>query len=411
MRTVLFVDDEPRVLDGLRRMLYGMRREWQMDFAEGGVKALDLLAAHPYDVVVSDMRMPGMEGSELLREVMLRYPATVRIVLSGQCDRQTVLRAVEPTHQFLTKPCDPESLKRALIRAFQRRDQLTEEWHKELVSRVVSVPSLPALHDELLNELQSPGASLRRVAEIVATDIGMTAKIMQLISTSFFGTPQRLADPVEAVRLFDLDTLRALALSTGVFSPFSASGWSLSLLERLSEHGRTVAATAKAITEAEGGDASQAEDAHLAGLLHDIGLVVLLQHTPLRAAAVLQTSREKQIPLGQAEKLNEHETHAEIGGYLMALWGLPEPIIEAITFHHAPRDAGSTGFAPLTAVHVATALDADWSQGMLGAPDPLDHDYLARLGRLDRLDVWRDLARSLQSRRGSPLQTTNPQEA
>ena len=121
MIRVLFVDDEPRVLGGLRRMLRPMRHEWQMEFAQGGPEALDALAEQSFDVIISDMRMPGMDGGELLTEVMRRYPETVRIMLSGQSNKETVLRSVGPTHQYLAKPCDPELLKRVIARAYALR--------------------------------------------------------------------------------------------------------------------------------------------------------------------------------------------------------------------------------------------------------------------------------------------------
>ena len=86
MKRILFVDDEEMVLQGLQRMLRSLRREWDMTFVESGAKALELMAEQPFDVVVSDMLMPGMTGAELLNEVMKRYPRTVRLILSGHAD-------------------------------------------------------------------------------------------------------------------------------------------------------------------------------------------------------------------------------------------------------------------------------------------------------------------------------------
>lgn len=223
MKRVLFVDDEPKVLEGLRRMLRAQRREWDMEFAAGGPEALERLAVSPFDVVVTDMRMPGMDGSELLREVTARFPATVRIILSGQCDRGTVFQSVASAHQFLTKPCDSETLKSTVARACGLRDQLPNDWHKQTVSRLTCVPSLPATHAKLLAETESPAVSIERVGEIIADDVGMSAKIIQLTSTGFFGTPQRCTNPVRAVSLFDLDTIRTFAASKSIFCPFDAS--------------------------------------------------------------------------------------------------------------------------------------------------------------------------------------------
>lgn len=396
MKRVLFVDDDVRVLDGLRRMLHSMRREWQMDFAEGGQQALERLAASPYDAVVSDMRMPHMDGSQFLHEVLRRYPATVRIVLSGQCDRQTVLRAVEPTHQFLSKPCDAEILKTTLARACQCRDRLGDGEFKQIVSRVTSVPSLPEHYKQVVSELDSPDASLRRIGDIIAQDIGMTAKIMQLIHTSFFGTPQSLADPLRATSLFDLETLRALLHSTQVFSPFSEQSVETLHLKLLFEHSLAVAIAAREIARAESRDPLLADQAYLSGLLHDVGLVILAHGQPGACAALLDTLREKRAGICQAEAECLHESHASIGAYLMALWGLPDEVIEAIAFHHSPAEAKHSGFTPLTAVHVANCFCEEQIKDVIGAATSVDREYLTGGGVAGRLDAWRAICDSLQ---------------
>jgi HD-like signal output (HDOD) protein len=394
MRRVLFVDDEPKVLEGLRRMLYSLRREWQMEFAEGGAQALARLAETPFDVVVTDMRMPGMDGAELLQEVMRRHPDTVRIVLSGQCDRETVLKTVDPTHQFLTKPCEAETLKSTLSRVCQRREQLCDNWHRQMVSRVASVPSLPAHYQSLMHELRAPDASLERASQIVAADVGMTAKILQLVSSSFFGTPQLPHDPARATNLFDLETLRALAFSTQAFAPFDAAGIDLALIERLNQHSLAVATAARAIVLAEGGTTEQAGQAYLAGFLHDVGLLVLAQHMPERVLHILTTAEDALSQLDGAERDTANEAHAAIGGYLMALWGLPGAIVDVIAFHHRPRLSPTPVFPTLAAVHVANAADTDHFTTVAEMPDNMDHEYLAAMELTGRLDEWRRLCQS-----------------
>jgi HD-like signal output (HDOD) protein len=396
MRRVLFVDDEPKILDGLRRMLRSLRREWTLDFAEGGREALARLAEAPYDVVVTDMRMPGMDGAALLREVVTRYPSTVRIVLSGQCDRQTVLGAVDSTHQFLTKPCDPESLITTLIRACQLRERLPDDDCRRIVSRVTSVPSLPGHYEALAAELKSALPSLPRVSEIVTYDIGMTAKIMQLTHTSFFGTAQRISNPKQAVSLFDLDTIRALVFSTAAFAPLCDPEIPIALLERLLDHSLVVAAAAREIAIAEQQDASMVDDAYLAGFLHDIGILVIAEHLPHQIRDVLTASANHRQPIADAEMGCAKVTHADIGGYLMALWGLSASVVDAITLHHAPGVSSDQRFTPLTAVHVASAIDEERFLDTLGAASSIDIEYLERLGLANRFDIWREICRSVQ---------------
>ncbi len=381
-KQILFVDDEPKVLQGLQRMLRSLRREWQMEFAEGGPQALDYLAASPFDVVVTDMRMPGMDGAQLLDEVMRLYPATVRIVLSGQCDRQAVLKCVGPAHQFLTKPCDSETLKSTVARACSLRDRLGDERRKCRVSRVTSVPSRPSVHAELVAELESPQASVRAVAEIVSRDVGMTAKILQLVSSSFFGTPQRVSDPAEAIHLLGLDTIKPLALSTEAFVPFDLDDVEGRWLQRLVEHSLAVGTAARAIAEAETKDRVLIGDAFLAGFLHEVGELALAQPP---------AGHREQRYLGEADKMRVDETDAGAGAYLMALWGLPDPIVTAIALQHFPSRSSDQSFTPLTALHVANAVLKEEASDAIGVSGTVDADYLKRIGCADRLNRWREI--------------------
>src|SRR5580658_9924897 len=199
MNSLLFVDDEPKVLQGLQRQLHGMRQQWQMNFIEGGQKALEFMAANPVDVIVSDMMMPGMDGAELLTEVMKRQPGAIRIVLSGHTEREAILRLVGPAHQYLSKPCNADELRGAIARAFAMRNLLANEQLKQLATRTESLPTLPALYFQLMEELRKEDSSVERISEIISKDLGMTSKILQLINSAFFGLPQRIADVQEAV--------------------------------------------------------------------------------------------------------------------------------------------------------------------------------------------------------------------
>src|ERR1035438_3409471 len=184
---LLFVDDESLVLQGLQRTLHGMRGQWDMTFVGGGEQALEALDREPHDAIITDMRMPRMDGAQLLDKVTELYPQVVRIVLSGQANRETILRSAGPAHQYVSKPCDPQELKLRLAQAFAMRDLLQNSAVRALVSGLKSIPSLPGLYYEIQAELQSEDASLKKIAEIVCKDAGMTAKILQLANSAFMG--------------------------------------------------------------------------------------------------------------------------------------------------------------------------------------------------------------------------------
>ena len=110
MPRLLFVDDDPRLLRGIQRALSFKCDEWEMSFASGGAEALALLERTNIDVVISDLRMPGMDGVEFLTEVKLRYPQIARLVLSGESGESLTAASRRVAQLYLFKPCDPDLL-------------------------------------------------------------------------------------------------------------------------------------------------------------------------------------------------------------------------------------------------------------------------------------------------------------
>ena len=374
-------------------MLRDLRNEWHMEFAESGEQALSLMTQAPFDVVVTDMRMPGMDGTQLLTETMARYPGTVRIILSGQADQASVLRAVTPAHQYLSKPCDPEILKATVARACSLRDTLSQESLIRLVSQVTTLPSLPHVYTKLLEELQSEDASIQGVAALISQDVGMTAMLMKMVNSSFFGIPRRVESPTHAAALLGLSVLKPLVLSAGIFSQFRADGLRQYSVDALMEHSLAVSRLAEQIAKSHCDNKDLAEDALLAGLLHDVGQLLLVANMPEQFGKALALARDKEIPLYEAELECLGAHHADVGAYLLGLWGLANPIVEAVAFHHQPGKCVALGFGPLTAVHVANILTNE-SQPSCSITYSLDvdADYLERLGAADQLPQWRDIA-------------------
>jgi HD-like signal output (HDOD) protein/CheY-like chemotaxis protein len=389
MNTLLFVDDEPRVLQGLQRQLRAMRQEWEMHFVESGGQALDYMAAHPVDIIVSDMMMPRMDGSQLLGEVLKRHPQTVRIVLSGHAERESVLRLVGPAHQYLSKPCDADELRKAIVRAFALRDLLGNERLKQLTTRIKNLPSLPALQNQLTEELRKDSPDMEHIGAIVSRDIGMTAKILQLVNSAFFGLAQPVNSPADAAVYLGLNTLRSLVLSMGIFSQYDQHASRFFSLEALAQHSWITGAMARKVAQSERLDFKVVEQCFLAGLLHDTGQLVLAFGLPEEYAGVIARARSESLPLWQVEQECFGATHADVGAYLLALWGLPNPIIEAVAVHHHPARCVVPEFSPAVAVHVADIFAHEFSKS--GEPLLLlDTAYLTRIGCAERIETWRD---------------------
>jgi len=391
MKRILFVDDEPNILSGLKRQLRAQRKEWEMAFAESGEAALAMFEAAPFDVVVSDMRMPGMDGAELLSRVKERYPETVRLILSGHSELELVMKSVGPAHQYLTKPCDPDLLRATLRRAFALRDLLADEQLQALAAGMTTLPSLPTLYQRIVEVLQEPDASLAAVGEVIAQEPAMAAKVLQLVNSAFFGLRREVSDAREAVGFLGLETITALVLSVHVFAELKEAAADDFPIEGLWSHSLAVGSMAKQIALAETGEKRIGEEALMAGLLHDVGKLILRVNVPERYREVERTMASSNCDLLAAEQQTFGTTHAEVGAYLLGLWGLPNGIVEAVAFHHRPADCPSDGFTPLAAVHVANALEgATPSDHRARHPGEVDEAYLEQAGLADHLEGWRE---------------------
>lgn len=392
--SILFVDDEPNVLNGLRRMLRGKRNVWNMEFVEGGAQALERLQNATFAIVVTDMRMPGIDGAELLKEVARRSPQTVRIILSGQSDQAGILKAADCAHQFLAKPCDPNVLLGRLAQVFALRDRLANPTVMRLSAAVQSLPSLPGVYQTLVREVQSSFSSINRVGEIMSQDIAMSAKLLHLTISSFFSTSQTVSNPAQAATLMGLDLLKSLVLTEGVISNDGRANRIDAELQHLTRHSIAVGEWAKAIAQAEHCDSRCVEEAFAAGLLHDLGKLVLMASLPEQFAQLRQRVASERREALEVEREIFGATHPEVGACLLGLWGLPPSIIDAIADHHHPRASSQREFSPLTAVHVADAFSYECFELSRSAGDRtmrthLDIEYLAGLGLTDRLPAWR----------------------
>lgn len=382
MIRILFVDDEQRILDGIRRSMYGMRTEWNMSFANSGAAALQELAAQPVDVVVSDMRMPGMDGSQLLSEVMRLYPETVRVILSGQAEPESIVRATRTAHQYLSKPCDAPALKAAISRTTTLKALLTSDRLAAIVGSVDALPSPPKVYQELLECLRDPVSSITKLTDIIRRDVAMTAKLVKLANSGFFGVREPVETVERAVALVGIDSVSTLVLGQELFSsknPIVIPGFSV---EQLGRHSFETAAWARAVALHEQLSPGLTDAAFLGGVLHDLGRLIFATRVPASA------------PQERAEWLRETTTqmeahHAEVGAYLLGLWGFPIPIVGAILWHHTPSRCLESGLGLCGLLHIGDHLAHLREQDDLEpSVHTLEPGYLEALGLAHRWDDW-----------------------
>jgi len=398
-KRILFVDDDPLVLSGLERGLHSMRPDWEMVFVSGGQEALRCMAEEPFDVVVTDMQMPVMSGAQLLEKIQQKYPRCLRFVLSGQADKDSILKSVNPAHQFLSKPCQTDELKRRLGRAFAIRGLIQSPELRELVSQQESLPSLPTLYVELTKELSKSEPSVARIAKLVSSDMAMTAKILQLVNSPFFGLRGQVSNPSTAVQLLGMDILKALVLSTHVFSKFRTDLFSQADIDHFWQRSLTVGSYARRIAILERAKQGVEEDCFTAGLLHDVGKLILASAAKAKYAEVLSEVGKQGTNLVAAENAILGCSHARVGAYLLALWGLPDAVIEAVAFHHNPSESFQAAFSPTAAAHVASVYYERWNPYWLQDGTPMDTEHLGKIGCLEREQTWGGI---LQEQQDSP---------
>lgn len=394
---ILFVDDEPMVLQGLQRMLRPMREEWEMVFVDGGEKALATMAESEFDVVVTDMRMPGMNGAQLLTEVMRRFPVTVRLVLSGHADKDLVAQCLGVAHQYISKPCDAEQLKSMIRNACLIGGIHVTRQVKQVLGSIDSLPSLPQVYLQLEKALGQEGTSMQELGDIIQQDMAMTAKILKIVNSAFFGLRRTIGTPHEAVSYLGTDTIKVLVLANSIFERADPLRTKHLSLDGLWRHSMAVAHGAKAIAQLEGASRERCEQIFVGGILEDVGILVLAANFPeaYDRASTLVLEERVLIPTAELEEFGL--THAEVGTYLLGLWGIPAPILKIVGMHHRPHLIKEEGLAPELAVYAADILVGETGGEALFRSGWFDNVAMTRLGFQDRIEPWRVAVRAQEA--------------
>ena len=397
LRRILFVDDDELILRSMERVLRRPAAEsgWELCFATDGEAALAELARAPVEVMLVDANMAKMSGATLLRKVQERDPAVVRILLSGHTGLDILRAALPYAHQFLPKPCDGQLLRSTLDSACRLRGLLTRPEMRQLVSGSNELPSAPRTFIELSNALSNPGSSTRAISEIIERDIAISARVLQLVSSAFYGLPRAVTSIGGAVAYLGVEVIKAIVLSVEVTRMFPVTQLIPDFsVDALQQHGTRVSQFAKRILGHEPGG----EVLLVAGLLQDTGQLVLASRAASRFGIALQTSYSRKQPLAQVEADVFGATHAEIGAYLLGLWGLPQRVVNAVANHLEPQRNGGRVFDAAAALYVSNLLVVDPDVPALEEIPPqtiaLDLAFLRQVGVAHQLEEWRRLARA-----------------
>ncbi|MFN7995555.1 MAG: response regulator [Bryobacteraceae bacterium] len=388
MKRVLFVDDEQKVLDGLQRMLYPLRNEWLMAFVASPREALRILSENEYDVLVTDLRMPEMSGLDLLSEVLKSHPQVVRLVLSGTADQEIALHSTALAHQYLLKPCDAATLRTTVGRAFSLRVMLGDPGLRQLISSIHSLPSVPSVYVQLVEALRSPDVTPSEIGQLIVQDIGMTAKVLQLVNSSFFGVRRQISNPAEAVIYLGTETVRELVMVAAVFSAFELCDLRHFSIDSLQNHSLAVGSLARRVAAAMKLPKAAVDHAYVGGLLHVVGKLVLASKYPEKYDQVIERAKRRKMSERMVELETFGTTHAEVGAYLLWLWALPDAVTEVVLRHHEFPVEWSATFTPAGAVCLADAL----IMGGLERGQAIDR--LTAVGLGEQVSEWQQMYES-----------------
>lgn len=408
---ILFVVDDQTTVDQICRGLPLRRANWELVFARNANEALDLLAKLPFDVVVADTELPrGIDGIELLTLVLQHYPHTLRFLFCNGTPSQTIARTLFPTHQYLVKPADPAEIDRRITYALSLQSILTNEGLQRLVLQLHNLPGLPDLYLQVLQELRLPDTSLQAVGRLIEADAGMSARVLKLVNSAYFGLPQQVSSPGHAVALLGLEVIQSMILLFDVFTQFdrirtTVPGYSL---EKLQAHCLRVGSFARTIAEQEGMNKQVAAHAYIAALLHDIGKLVLLANLPQHYHLAISYVQDKKVAVAVAERAILGATHAEVGAYLLGLWGFPPPVVEAVAYHHQPQCCSPSVSNVVTVTHVANCIEHEMvNQRTHATWSKIDLNYLRRIGVEERLPIWQERCERIDGHRERVAMTSD----
>ena len=388
---LIFVDDQSNILKSLHRSLHRLEQVWDIHYASGGSEALRIIKNSHIDVIVADTNMPGMRGTQLLREVKSAYPKTIRLVLSGGCRNNDIALLLHTSHQFFSKPFDIGQLENTIKKLLSLRERVSNDLLKELVTNISQLPCYPDTYKDFRKELAETSPDLEKLGEYISKDAGLTAKLLQGMNTTFFGIHKAGIHPREAVQMMGPGTIAYLFNDDGHFNIISPDLTNHAFLTEMYERGLRRARLVEAMAADENIPEDEKKVAFTAGMLCGIGAIIM--------ASEMADSYAQLIPLFKDEKSQCAEeqkklgtNHCDVGAFFLGLWGFPDTVVNTATYYASPEKNSDQSLNLATLVHVADALVR--TDDVKAQESCMNTAYLKKLGLGEKINKWRGMSKS-----------------
>jgi putative nucleotidyltransferase with HDIG domain len=330
MNRVLFLDDDQNIINGLKRMLRSLRDEMEFHFFTDSDEAISKINELNFDIIVSDMRMPKIEGSEFLKIVTKIQPNATRFILSGHADDELIIKSIGVSHQFLSKPCDAEVIISKFRKTIKLRESLEiKSFDEKILNSLEELKTLPQIYSNVKEKMEKDDSTIKDIAAIIYLDPLLTAQILKIVNSAYFGIPRNITDLETAITYLGINRLLSIILNLEFFTRVP-DNLDQSNFDKIFNHCLELAGLAKMIASDLNLEFDQQNEVFIAANLHDIGKVILFNVYHNAYSDFINEDDETV----QKELATFHTSHAKVGAYLLGLWGFNENIIEALTYHH-----------------------------------------------------------------------------
>lgn len=353
--SILFVTTDEKLIGELIRNIVPIQDEYSIFFADNGERCLQILANNKIDFVFSSANIIMPTGANILNEIKRLFPEVIRFALVPNLDNQTVAQISQYVHQLVPPPYTKETIIERIERTLHIQKILNNEKVVNLVKNTTTLPSLPEIYIQIEQETAKPDFSLIKIANLISKDPNLTAKILQIVNSAYFGLQKEITNINFALSYLGVNVIKSLIFYIHLFSHFKITSENRKYLEKFWQHSLVVASNSYHLANKYLREKYEIDSSYTAGVLHDVGKFILL-NTYTYPQNIILLAEQKAIDNLEAELEIYECTHAEIGAYLLGLWGFPLHIVEAVAYHHQPSLLNKSKLNLATIIHLADFL-------------------------------------------------------